>query len=171
MTWRVDSRAVQLGAGTADGRLSIEFRTFSSPTCTTVASLLCRLPTLGYRVQFSLETGKTSSLLFLLEASSSLAPCPWCPPGVSLYPAELVTHLFTSPGLGEKHHAIIPHGDGKLSHCCLLLRCVFEMPQIGSRQRWKYFSQVSQKPSRSSKWGWGLRELSPSALVGKVIFL
>ena len=44
-------------AGSRGSRWEAEHRSRTfSPTCITVASLLCRLPTLGYRVQFSPKT-------------------------------------------------------------------------------------------------------------------
>ena len=53
VTWRVNSREMMLGAGVPDGRLGSGPEPSSSPTCTTVASLLCHVPTLGNRGHFS----------------------------------------------------------------------------------------------------------------------
>lgn len=98
--WRVDSRALQLGAGEADGRLSIGPE--PSPLAPAPQLLLCyaACPPWGTGYSFHWKGIKNLQPLILTGGQQFTgAPAPDGPPGVSPYPAELVTHLFTSPGL------------------------------------------------------------------------
>ena len=74
--WRVDSRAVQLGAGAADGRLSIGPEPSPLPPASQLLLCYAACPPWGQGTVFTENELKISSLLFLLEASSSLVPLP-----------------------------------------------------------------------------------------------